>query len=497
MTSDDPQDGKSAEASSGAPTATEARKDPRKGFTQGYIRWFETWMPESFVICLGLTVIVAVLALIFTDTPIFTMSSLRAESDDVSLLSAWVGSFWNLLAFAMQMTILLATGNAVASSPPAKRFIGAIARFPKRRWQYFAIGVFGSAFFGFFHWGLGMMAGIVLGKEMLLEADRRGIKLHFPLFVAAIFLALIPASAGMSGAAVLFSATPGYLQDLVPAEYADETPSTVPMSDSVFTAPYIGLLFFSMVIAVCFTLLIHPKKEENISLADRDLLDDIAAQQERIVITRRTPAERANASSLIMFVVGGAGLLFSAVYLFDNGIVGLDLNSFNFLFLTLGMVLCARWGPEYYAMLVREGIKGTWGIILQFPFYAGIFGLIVTTGLAAVITNAFTSISSPATWPLIAFIYSGILNIAVPSGGSKFVIEAPYIIPTSLNQGSDLGLVLQAYQMGDATTNMLIPFWALPYLAHFRIRFSRVVAYTLPVVLLIMLLTSAYMLVMA
>ena len=242
--------------------------------------------------------------------------------------------------------------------------------------------------------------------------------------------------------------------------------------------------------------MMHPKGDKIIQAPDQ-LLDEIAAGQEKVVVDRSTPGAKANASRWIMYLIGGAGMLYSIINLAQKGLVGLDLNSFNFLFLSLGLVLCANWGPEFYAKLVREGIAGTWGIILQFPFYAGIFGLITTTGLATVITNAFTSISTPATWPLVAFIYSGILNIAVPSGGSKFVIEAPYIVPTTINQGSDLGLVLQAYQMGDAVTNMLIPFWALPYLANFRLKFSNVVAYTVPPVVAILVVTSIYMLIMA
>lgn len=478
----------SAPADSTQPTKTR--------FIDKYIGWFQRWMPESFVICLGLTVFVAVLALIFTDTAVFSMASLDRESGEVSLVSAWVGSFWNLLAFAMQMTVLLATGNAVASSPPARRLLGALAQLPRTGWQFILVGVVGASFFGYLHWGLGMMAGIVLGKEMLLVAKRKGIKLHMPLFVAAIYLAFIPAAGGMSGAAVLYSATPGYLKNLVADNYKAATPDSVPMTDSVINPSFIGLLVLTVAIAIGIALAMHPKGDKIIEAPD-DLLAEIAAGQEKILIDRGTPAAKANASRWIMYLVGGVGLLYSGVNLGLRGFVGLDLNSFNFLFLSLGLVLCANWGPEYYAKLVREGIAGTWGIILQFPFYAGIFGLITTTGLAGVITNAFTSISTPGTWPLIAFFYSGILNIAVPSGGSKFVIEAPYIVPTSINQGADLGLVLQAYQMGDAVTNMLIPFWALPYLANFRLKFSNVVAYTVPAVIAVLVATSVYLLVMA
>lgn len=189
ITGNTPESTDSAES---AITIPEAPQPGKKKFIDSYIAWFDKWMPESFVICLGLTVLVAILALIFTDTSVFSLASFDKESGEVSLVSAWVGSFWSLLAFAMQMTILLATGNAVAASPPARRLLGAIARIPNKPWQFIMIGVVAASIFGYFRWGLGMMAGIVLGKEMLLVAKRKGIKLHMPLFVAALYLAFVP-----------------------------------------------------------------------------------------------------------------------------------------------------------------------------------------------------------------------------------------------------------------------------------------------------------------
>ncbi|HLS33110.1 MAG TPA: TIGR00366 family protein, partial [Brevibacterium sp.] len=117
--------------------------------------------------------------------------------------------------------------------------------------------------------------------------------------------------------------------------------------------------------------------------------------------------------------------------------------------------------------------------------------------LGVVISNAFTAISSASTWPVIAFLYSGLLNIAVPSGGSKFVIEAPYIVPTTLDLNADLGLVMQAYQLGDGVTNLIIPFFALPYLANYKLKFSEVVGYTVPPVLIMLGVVCLYLFGMA
>lgn len=462
------------------------------GFMDRYLAWFIRWMPESFVICLALTLLVAVGALLLTDAPIWDF-----EPESQSIVGSWVGGFWNLLAFTMQMTVLLATGSAVASSPPAQKVLSRIARIPSNRTQAIILGSVTAGLLGFIHWGLGMMAAIVLGKEILAQARIRGYALHPPVMIAALFMAFLPSSAGMSGAAVLYSATPGYLQDIVPESYKDLVPESIPLTDTVLRADFIFLLAICMVVTIGFALAMHPKKAEECEAISDELFEEVQSGAQKVSIARSTPAEKANGSRWIMYFVGGIGLIWSLVALWQGGVTGLTLNSFNFLFLSLGMVLTANWGPEFYAKLIREGIDGTWGFILQFPFYAGIFGIISGTGLSLVLSDFFTSISTTTTWPVIAFIYSGLLNIAVPSGGSKFVIEAPYIIPSTLDLHSDLGLVLQAYQLGDGATNLLIPFFALPYLANFKIKFSRVVGYTVPAVAVIIIATCIYLFVRA
>ena len=403
------------------------RFDNKPRFLDRYLAWFIRWMPDSFVICLALTLIVGALAFFLTGTPLWS-----SDSDTVTIISSWTDSFWNLLEFTMQMTVLLATGNAVATSPPAKRLLTRVARLPKTRSQVIILAGVVGALLGFVHWGLGMMGGIVLGKELLAEAKKRDIRIHAPVLVATLFMCMVPGAAGMSGAAVLYAATPDYLRDLVPQTHLEATPVTVPLTDTVVRLDFGLLLLVCMIVGIVFMLLMHPKDPAKMKQVDESVFDEIESGASATVVERSTPAQKANASRIVMVVIGGVGLVYSVLNIAATGVAGLDLNAYNFLFLSLGILLCANQGPEYYAGLVREGIAGTWGFILQFPFYAGIFGLISATGLGVVISQAFTAISSATTWPFIAFIYSGILNIAVPSGGSKFVIEAPYIVPTTL-----------------------------------------------------------------
>lgn len=471
-------------------STTSFQQKPR--FLDRYLAWFIRWMPDSFVICLALTIIVGTLAFFLTGTPIWS-----TDASKVTLITSWTESFWSLLEFTMQMTVLLATGNAVATSPPAKRLLTRVARLPKNRSQIIILAVVVASLLGFVHWGLGMMGGIVLGKELLFEAKKRGIKIHAPALVATLFMCMVPGAAGMSGAAVLYAATPEYLRNLVPKSHVEGTPVSVPLTDTVVRLDFVLLLIVCMIVGVVFMLLMHPKDPAKMKQVDESVYAEIEAGASAADVERTTPAQRANASRIVMYLIGGVGLIYSVLNIAATGIAGLDLNAYNFLFLSLGILLCANQGPEYYAGLVKEGIAGTWGFILQFPFYAGIFGLISATGLGVVISHAFSAISTATTWPFVAFLYSGILNIAVPSGGSKFVIEAPYIIPTTLDLHADLSLVMQAYQMGDAVFNLLIPFFALPYLANFKMKFGEVVGYTVPPVLIMIGIASAYFLTMA
>jgi len=220
-----------------------------------------------------------------------------------------------------------------------------------------------------------------------------------------------------------------------------------------------------------------PKKVEKIEEISDEFMNEVLNSTNDFMTDRSTPALKMNNSRIIMYIFGGVGLAWSILNLSKVGLDGLSLNNYNFLMLSIGMLLCGN--PELFCKNIREGLDGTWGFIIQFPFYAGIFGIISSSGLGVVIAHFFISISNGKTFPIVAYIYSAILNIAVPSGGSKFVIEAPYIIPAAIETGAKLPAVISAYQLGDGTTNVIIPFFALPYLANFDLKFNKVIPYSL------------------
>jgi len=134
----------------------------------------------------------------------------------------------------------------------------------------------------------------------------------------------------------------------------------------------------------------------------------------------------------------------------------------NFTFLFLGILLHKT--PRRYLHSLNNAVKGSAGIILQFPFYSGIMGMMIASGLAATISGWFVSISSESTLPFFAFLSAGLVNIFVPSGGGQWAVQGPIMIPASIELGTPLAKTAMAVAWGDAWTNMIQPFWALPAL---------------------------------
>ena len=174
----------------------------------------------------------------------------------------------------------------------------------------------------------------------------------------------------------------------------------------------------------------------------------------------------------------------------------INLNTVNLTFLLLGFLL--HHTPARLMHAVQGATPAVWGIILQFPFYAGIAGVITATHLSARIAHMFVSLSTPHTFPAIVATYSAALGVFVPSGGSKWVVEAPYVMAAAHELKVHLGWVVAAYDLGEALANLVQPFWMLPILGLFQLRARDVMGYTfvvflilVPVVLLLVTLLGA------
>ena len=154
----------------------------------------------------------------------------------------------------------------------------------------------------------------------------------------------------------------------------------------------------------------------------------------------------------------------------------ITINILNFAFLIVGVMLHRT--PARLMHAVQGAVPAVWGVVLQFPFYAGIAAIITTTHLNERLANAFVSISSPRSFPAVVAIYSAVLGVFVPSGGSKWVIEAPYVMQAAHELKVHLGWIVASYDLGEALANLLQPFWMLPTLGIFGLRARDVMGYT-------------------
>jgi len=432
-----------------------SRNKHENAFTR-FVEWFSVWsirwIPDAMVFVLLLTLVIFLMALGLT------------KHGPLELINDWVKGFWTLLTFAMQMSVLMITGFVLADSKPIRKAITSfVTSFKSPRTAVFCYTLLIGVIW-WLHWGIGLMVGIIMGRE--LAARNKGMGLHYPM-VAAISYCGIMLCGGPSQAAPLLIATPGH--------FIEKLTGIVPITETILLPFMLTLNLLMLVVFVAMFLLMMPSKEKAVEIDDALIKDFIADIPEPPVLANRTPAQWLDTSPWLPVIVAILGLIWAAQYFSARGFAGLDLNTLNFLMLMIGFILHRT--PYSFMTSVGRGVGMVGGVIVQFPFYAGIFGIIQNSGLSGIIAAWFVAISTQHTFPIINYLYSGFMNIFVPSAGSKFVIEAPYIIPAAKELGTPLAYVINSYQLGDLATNLIQPFWALPILGAFRLKFQQILPY--------------------
>lgn len=390
------------------------------------------------------------------------------------MLARGIRGFWELLELSMQMALIIITGNIIATSPPVRRFLSKMAMKPNNMGQAVLLVLAIVPILNWFHFGLGIMSGIQLGRMIIFAAHKKGYKIHTPMFVAFLYGVGIT-GVGISQIAQIISTVPGWLQRRASDDLRHLVPESVSLSQTAFLWQNVVSCVLVLIAVFSLIWIMRPKKTEDYEAPSEALIAEIEAQAKIGVekVVSNGPAEKLDNSYIPSLVIGIFGLLGIAVFFATGGRP--DFNGFNFMMLILGVLLCGS--PNKFIKSVQNSIGSTWGIIIQFPFYAGIFGLIFYTGLNHVIVEFFLSFANARNWPFVAYIYTSILNFAVPNGAAKFPLVVSYLVDVTARLGADWGTVLNAYTAGDISTNGFIPFWALPYLAMFKLDFKKVLPY--------------------
>ncbi|MDJ0331788.1 short-chain fatty acid transporter [Planococcus sp. S3-L1] len=407
-----------------------------KGITRFSNNLMERYLPDPFLFVIILTVVVFGLGLGLTD------------SSPVQMVAFWGEGFWALLAFSMQMVLVLVTGFVLASSPIFKKGLGKLASFAKSPGSAILWVSVVSLAASWINWGFGLVIGALFAKELAKRVEN----VDYRLLIASAYSGFLIWHAGFSGSIPLSIATEGH-------PFADKI-GIIPTSETIFSSYNLIIVLALIIIVPLLNRMMMPKKEETVTVDPKVLVEPVAED----VPTKgdMTPAERLENSWILSIVIGALGIAF-IVYYFSNNGFALTLDLVNFMFLFLGILFHGT--PRKYLIAVQEAVKGAGAIIVQFPFYAGIMGMMTASGLAAVISEAFVSISTVDTFPLFAFLSAGLVNFFVPSGGGQWAVQAPIMLEAAEMLGSDPAKVAMAVAWGDAWTNMIQPFWALPALA--------------------------------
>jgi short-chain fatty acids transporter len=428
----------------------------------GLSRVTERWVPDAWVICMILTAIALGLAIFGAGAGV-----------EQSLL-AWGEGVWVLLTLAMQFTIAMVAAHACVASRPVFRALDRLAGLPdpERPVQAIALAAVFSLVTAYLNWALCLVACALFVPFIC----RRNPKVDVRVLIAASYIGLGTVwHCGLSGSAPLILATPGNPL-LAPGTGAPVVARLYPVTETLFN-PF-NLLYMAAIALAGFgmSVLLHPRQNAVTLTPDQvaAILPEPPEQDPRPT----TPGARIDAFrgwtwlavTLLVYPLGHS--------LVQRGFgTSWTINAYNVVFLAAALLLHGR--PLPFLRACRRGVDSAWGIILQFPFYAGIFGLMQNTGLGSWIGSLFERFATQQTYPFAVYVYSAVMNLFVPSAGSKWLIEAPYLIPAGTDLGVSPVTVLLAYAYGDSTTNLIQPFFAIPILAVTRMRFGDVVGYTL------------------
>ncbi|MBF6301057.1 short-chain fatty acid transporter [Nocardia amamiensis] len=442
---------------------------------QSLARWTEKWFPDAYVVALAGVFIVAVAALANGSSP-------------RTVANAFGDGFWDLTAFTLQMAMVVLTGYVIATSPPVARLIDRLATVPRTASSAVSFVAFLAMSISLLNWGLSLVFGGLLARAI---ARRTDLRVDYRALGAAAFMGLGAVWAlGISSSAAQLQATAG---SLPPALL--RITGVLDFGHTIFT--WQSLLMCAVIMALT-VVIAHFSAPKDAAIKTAEELDVDLDDQPAEVAPRSRPGEWLEYSRLLPISAGvmTAGWLISQLFTKPVLTVVSSLNGYLLVFLMLGLVLHGT--PRKFLQAVSLAVPATAGILVQFPLYAamaailtkakGRGGLTVSEHLA----EFFTSIGGGGSFAVVIALYTVVLGVLVPSGGGKWLVEAPYVMQASTDVQMNLGWTVQIYNVAEALPNLINPFFMLPLLAVLGLRARDLVGFTflqflfhLPVVLLL------------
>ncbi|HXH25107.1 MAG TPA: TIGR00366 family protein [Vicinamibacterales bacterium] len=416
--------------------------------------WFERWFPDAFALAL------LAVAVVFGAT--------LATGRTVVEAAQWFGAgFWDLVAFTMQMSMIIVTGYAVATSAPVYAVIRRLAAVP-------TTGPGAAAYVGLFSmlaslvsWSFSLIFSALLAREVthrVRGTDYRAIGAAAYLGVGSVW------ALGLSSSAALIMAAPASLPDSI-----ERISGVIPLADTIglWQSLLVALLLIIVSMAVAYYSAPGP--------ADARGMEAMGVQYApppRGTGRMEKPGEWLECSPLLTIVICGLGFGYLAreVAVLGPGIL-LELNHYVFTFLMVGLLL--HWRPRSFVQAVASSVAPVGGVLIQYPLYAGIVRMMTESGLATQLAHLFVSISTRDTFPVMVGIYSAFLGLFIPSAGGKWLIEAPYVLEAAKTLEVHLGWVVQTYNATEALANLIHPFWMLPLVGIMGLKARDIVGYSM------------------
>ncbi len=416
-----------------------------KAISNFFVKIINRWLPDPFLFAIILTIVVYIAAIFVTGC------------GPLQMLSYWGSSsgFWGLLAFSMQMALVVVLGSALASAKVCRNILRKIAGLAHSNKSAIIVVTAISVVCCWINWGFGLIAGALLAKEVA----RRVPTVDYRLLIASAYSGFVIWHAGLSGSIPL-TISGGYT--------IGEVTYQAPTSDTIFHPMNLIMVLAILVLMPFLNYMMHPDKEHTICV-DPDLLEDEEERSYEI----RFPADKLEHSRILWLITLVMGFVYIIYYFVgvvqagSNVFSALNLNIVNMIFMFLGIL--AHGDLRRYVDAIGEASTTAAGILLQFPFYAGIMGMMVGANedgvsLASAISNGMMAISTNVTFPMLTFLSAGIVNFFVPSGGGQWAVQGPIVMPAADQMGIEPGRAAMAIAWGDQWTNMIQPFWALPAL---------------------------------
>lgn len=431
-------------------------------------------LPTPFSIAILLTVITFLLSFIFQKT-----------GENISLTDIfgfWEKGLWSekSLVFAFQMMLMLVLGHALALTKPIKNLIGIIAKYCNNTANAAAIVSFLTILVSLFNWGLGLIFGAIFARKVAEYATEKNINLNYPLIGASGYSGLMVWHGGLSGSAPIKAAEECHIWNLL----EDSKVTTIQIPDSVLLTETI---FSNMnIVSSCLLIIFIPLSLYLLGKKTSGKKIEVKEKVIKSVKKNVTGAERIDYSQTLAYIISISVLLYCMYKAIDTS-NGYSLSFINPNFINLflfGLAILLHSNFSRFLRSIDSAISGASGILIQFPLYFGIMGVMKETGMIAMMSDFFIAISTENTFPIFTFISSGIVNFFVPSGGGQWIIQGPIILEAASGIGVSFGKTIMAMAYGDQLTNMLQPFWAIPLLSITGLKAKEIIPYTLYLLLI-------------